>query len=135
MIDGSFITNMPDIWALNQNYILLALNHWDRPFEKINLGGLTCDSKDYYNSQRHRTEVYLPKHDVNDEPLYVGFFHTGAYQEALSGYGGIQHCLIPQPQHIVYDKDENNKIFSKIFTSEQGDVEMLEKLGYKHVVF
>lgn len=134
MIDGSFITNLPDTWALDQKFILLALNHWDKPFTKINLGGLTCDSKDYYNAQRHDTQIYLPEYKQGDEPLYIGLFHTGAYQEALSGYGGVQHCLIPQPQHVVFDHDENNTLKGKIFTHEQKDNEMLEKLGYKPLV-
>ena len=37
----------------------------------------------------------------NGEPLYVGFFHTGAYQDQISGYGGIKHCLIPSPKHVI----------------------------------
>ena len=30
MIDGSFITQLPDSWGLNQKYIMLAVNNWDR---------------------------------------------------------------------------------------------------------
>ncbi len=30
MIDGSFITNLPDAWALNQRWPLLAINHWTK---------------------------------------------------------------------------------------------------------
>lgn len=132
MIDGSFITNLPDTWALNQQYILLALNHWDSPYTKVNLGGLTCDSMDYYNTQRHKAEVYLPK-PQNDEPLYVGLFHTGAYQEALSGYGGIQHCLIPQPKHVIYDTNPLGELNGRVFMEEQQEKEMLGKLGYTNI--
>ena len=35
------------------------------------------------------------------QPLYIGFFNTGAYQESISGYGGIHHCLLPQPKHCL----------------------------------
>ncbi|MDX5348925.1 MAG: arginine decarboxylase, partial [Hymenobacteraceae bacterium] len=108
MIDGSFITNLPDTWALNQRYILLALNKWGKEYQRINIGGLTCDSQDYYNSEMHSFQVFLPKIKKapkdQKEPLYIGFFHTGAYQESLSGYGGIKHCLIPSPQHIILDR-------------------------------
>lgn len=129
MIDGSFITHLPDAWGLNQKYILLAISKWDHPFHKVNLGGLTCDSMDYYNSESHTSEVFLP-HIEEDEKLYVGFFHTGAYQESLGGYGGIQHCLIPAPKHLLLDRDENGQLTQKIFAEEQTHEHMLQILGY-----
>ncbi|MFT6054278.1 MAG: arginine decarboxylase [Candidatus Endobugula sp.] len=129
MIDGSFITHLPDAWGLNQKYILLAINKWDHPFHKVNMGGLTCDSMDYYNSEAHTSEVFMPLIE-EDENLYVGFFHTGAYQESLGGYGGIQHCLIPAPKHVLIDHDENGKIRSKVFAEEQIEQSMLKILGY-----
>lgn len=129
MIDGSFITHLPDAWGLNQKYILLAISKWDHPFHKVNLGGLTCDSMDYYNSESHTSEVFLP-HIEEDEKLYVGFFHTGAYQESLGGYGGIQHCLIPAPKHLLLDRDENGQLTQKVFAEEQTHEHMLEILGY-----
>lgn len=129
MIDGSFITHLPDSWGLNQKYILLALNKWDDPYHKVNMGGLTCDSMDYYNSEAHTGEVFLPM--INDEePLYIGFFHTGAYQESLGGYGGIQHCLIPAPRHVLIDRDENGEIQTRLFADEQRSDSMLKVLGY-----
>jgi len=129
MIDGSFITNLPDTWAMNQKYILLAINNWDKPYTNANLGGLTCDSMDYYNFDRHQAQIYLPK--IREEkPLYVGFFHTGAYQEAIGGFGGIQHCLIPSPKHIVINKDENGKLTDYLFSPEQDEKDVLDILGY-----
>jgi arginine decarboxylase len=130
MIDSSFITALPDTWGLNQKYVLLALNKWDKPYEKIKLGGLTCDSMDYYNSEAHTSEVFLPKFSKKED-LYIGFFHTGAYQESLGGYGGIQHCLIPAPKHVLVDFDENGKVRSKLFASEQDEESMMKILGYK----
>ncbi|MCX2742508.1 arginine decarboxylase [Mangrovivirga sp. M17] len=129
MIDSSFITNLPDSWGLNQKWILLSVNKWNDNFHKVNLGGLTCDSMDYYNSEMHSSEVFLPKIE-SDEPLYIGFFHTGAYQETLGGYGGIQHCLIPAPKHVVIDRDENGEITSYLFSEEQKHEGMLDILGY-----
>lgn len=128
MIDGSFITHLPDAWGLNQKYIMLPVNKWDDMYHKVNLGGLTCDSQDYYNSEAHSSEVFLPM--INGDKLYMGFFHTGAYQESLGGYGGIQHCLIPAPKHILIDKDENNQITTKLFSKEQESDSMLKLLGY-----
>ncbi|MCX8080869.1 MAG: arginine decarboxylase [Bacteroidia bacterium] len=130
-IDSSFITTLPDTWGINQKFILLAINHWDRPAIPVNLGGLTCDSMDFYNTEAHINQVYLPEIYPNDkEPLYIGFFHTGAYQESLSGYGGIQHCLIPAPKHVLIDRDENGKIKTKLFAKEQSYKSMMKILGY-----
>lgn len=129
MIDGSFITHLPDAWGMNQKYILLAINKWDDPYHKVNMGGLTCDSMDYYNSEAHTGEVFLPM--INDEEqLFIGFFHTGAYQESLGGYGGIQHCLVPAPKHVLIDRNEDGEISSKLFAPQQSQESMLKILGY-----
>jgi arginine decarboxylase len=129
MMDGSFITNLPDVWGLNQKYIMLPINHWDNNFHKVNIGGLTCDSMDYYDSEAHIAEVFLPMYDET-ETLYFGFFHTGAYQESLGGYGGIQHCLIPAPKHIVIQKNDDGSVNTEVFAEEQSNESMLKILGY-----
>jgi arginine decarboxylase len=132
MIDGSFITNLPDTWALNQRYILMALNNWDKDYQRLNLGGLTCDSQDYYNSEMHSFQVFLPKVQKEQaEPQYIGFFHTGAYQESLSGYGGIKHCLIPSPKHVLINREADGTLKSWVFAEEQNEESMLKILGYK----
>lgn len=131
MIDGSFITHLPDAWGLNQKYIMLPINKWDNMYHRVNIGGLTCDSMDYYNSEAHSSEVFLPmvENDKSDT-LYIGFFHTGAYQESLGGYGGIQHCLIPAPKHVLIDKDKKGNISTSLFAEEQHSDSMLKLLGY-----
>nr|NQU93891.1 arginine decarboxylase [Bacteroidota bacterium] len=129
MIDSSFMTTLPDTWAINQRFILLPINRWDVEYQRVCLGGLTCDSQDYYNDEAHSNAVFLPKY-VDEDPLYIGFFHTGAYQESLGGYGGIQHCLIPAPKHIIIDLDENGEYFPKLFAKEQSFKSMLKTLGY-----
>lgn len=129
MIDSSFMTTLPDTWALNQRFILLGINKWDSEYERVFLGGLTCDSEDYYNAEAHANAIFLPKLD-NDEPLYIGLFHTGAYQESIGGYGGIQHCLIPAPKHIIIDLDEEGEYTTKLFAKEQSHKSMLRILGY-----
>lgn len=129
MIDGSFITQLPDIWGLNRKFITLPVNHWDEPYQKVNLGGLTCDSMDYYNTEAHRNELFLPR-IPHSQPLYIGFFNTGAYQEAIGGYGGIQHCLIPAPQHVVIDCTGDREFTYRLFAPEQDSESMLQVLGY-----
>lgn len=129
MIDSSFITTLPDTWGIGQKFILLAVNHWDKPFKRINMGGLTCDGQDFYNSETHSNQVFMPVLPDN-ESLLLGFFHTGAYQESLGGYGGIQHCLIPAPKHLIINKDENGHLNINVFAEEQKAESMLNLLGY-----
>lgn len=129
MIDGSFMTSLPDSWAINKRFILLAINNWQEDYERVLLGGLTCDSDDYYNSEQHANAIYLPKYN-SEMQQYIGFFHTGAYQESLGGYGGIQHCLLPAPKHVVIDLDEEGEVRTKLFAKEQSYKSMLKILGY-----
>jgi len=129
MIDSSFITTLPDTWGIKQKFILLAINNWDGEFQRVNLGGITCDSDDYYIMESVRNRVFLPKLR-DDETQYLGFFHTGAYQESLGGYGGIQHCLIPAPKHVIIDRDEDGKISTRLFAKEQSAKSMMKILGY-----
>jgi arginine decarboxylase len=129
MIDSSFITTLPDTWAINKRFIMLPINRWNDEYERVLLGGLTCDSDDYYNSEQNMNAIYLPKYK-KDKPLYIGFFNTGAYQETIGGYGGLQHCLIPQPKHILIDKDADGNIVTSLFNPQQKAEDLLKILGY-----
>ncbi|TAN13008.1 MAG: arginine decarboxylase [Chitinophagaceae bacterium] len=129
MIDSSFITTLPDTWGIGEKFLMLPVNKWDSEYQQVNLGGLTCDSHDFYTSEEHINQVFLPKLN-GKEPLYVGFFHTGAYQDQLSGYGGIKHCLIPAPKHIVIGYDKNGQLKDWVYAREQSWQSMLKILGY-----
>lgn len=130
MIDNSLITTLPDSWGMTERFVLLPINKWQSEYQRVNIGGLSCDNSDYYNSEVHVNQVYLPKLDKSGEPLYVGFFHTGAYQDALSGYGGIKHCLIPSPKHVLIDRNEKGEIHHWLQFEEQKAEDMLRVLGY-----
>ena len=130
MIDSSFITTLPDTWGIGEKFLMLPINKWKDEYQRVTLGGITCDSHDYYDSEEHINEVFLPKLKAGGEPLYVGFFHTGAYQDQISGYGGIKHCLIPSPKHIVIGHDKNGKLVDWVYAKEQTAQSMLKILGY-----
>jgi arginine decarboxylase len=129
MINSSFITTMPDAWAISKKFIMLAINRWNEEYERVLLGGLTCDSDDYYNSEQHLNAIYLPKYK-KDRPLYIGFFNTGAYQETIGGFGGLQHCLIPHPKHILIDKDVDGNLTTSVFAEQQTAEDFMSILGY-----
>lgn len=131
MLDNSLMNTLPDSWGIKERFILLPINYWNREYQRVNIGGISCDNADYYNSEAHINQVYLPMFDeTKDEPLYLGFFHTGAYQEALSGYGGLKHCLIPSPKHIIIDKNYYGEFVDWEIFQEQNSDSMLKILGY-----
>jgi arginine decarboxylase len=129
MIDSSFMTTLPDSWAINKRFIMLPINRWNSDYERVLLGGLTCDSDDYYNSEQHINAIYLPRFN-KDNPLYIGFFNTGAYQDTVGGFGGLQHCLIPNPKQIIVDRDEKGELTYRVFSEEQPASAMMGLLGY-----
>ena len=131
MIDSSFITTLPDTWAINKRFVMLAINRWNDTYERVLLGGMTCDSDDYYNSEQNMNAIYLPKYN-KEKPLYIGFFNTGAYQETIGGFGGLHHCLIPEPKHLLIDHDEDGEIKTSVFSEQQTADDVLKILGYQN---
>jgi len=132
IINNSLMNTIPDAWSIHEKFILLPINKWNNEYHRANIGGISCDHSDYYNSEDLNQEVLLPKYSDNDEePLYLGFFHTGAYQDAISGYGGIKHCLIPSPKHVIIDKDENGNLIDYLYDEELTADEKFKTLGYK----
>ncbi|WP_234571792.1 arginine decarboxylase [Rhodohalobacter sp. 614A] len=131
LVNNSLMNTIPDAWSINEKFILLPVNKWENQYKRINIGGISCDHSDYYNSEELNQQVLLPVYSDDDqEPLYIGFFHTGAYQDSISGYGGIKHCLIPSPKHVVVDIDEDGNMFDYLYRDEQTVDKMLEILGY-----
>ncbi len=116
MIDSSFITTLPDTWGIHQRYIMLAINNWDKEYQRVFLGGLTCDSEDYYSGEAHTNAIFLPKLPTSRdaEPQY-----------------SIQHCLIPAPKHIIIDRDKGDtEYYTRLFAKEQSYRSMMRILGY-----
>ncbi len=131
MVDNSLMNTIPDAWSIHEKFIMLPINKWNNEYTKVNIGGISCDHSDYYNSEDFNQQLFLPAYKNEDpEPLYVGFFHTGAYQDSISGYGGIKHCLIPAPKLIVIDRDEQGNFVDYVYRNEQTVDEMLTILGY-----
>ncbi len=132
IINNSLMNTIPDAWSIHEKFILLPINKWNNEYHRVNIGGISCDHSDYYNSEDFNQEVLLPKYNNNDkEPLYLGFFHTGAYQDSISGYGGIKHCLIPSPKHVIIDRDDTGNFIDYVYRNEQSASEMFKILGYE----
>jgi arginine decarboxylase len=131
IIDNSLMNTIPDAWSIHEKFILLPINKWNNSYTRVSIGGISCDHSDYYNSEDFNQQIVLPEYkDTDPEPLYIGFFHTGAYQDSISGYGGIKHCLIPSPKYIIIDRDDKGNFIDKVYREEQTVSDMLHILGY-----
>ena len=71
----------------------------------------------------HEKFILLPVNKWNNE-------YTRAYQDPLSGYGGIKHCLIPAPRHVIIERDSTGNFRDYVYRNEQTVDDMLNILGY-----
>lgn len=126
IIDGSIMTSFPDTWALGEHFIVLPLNHLDKPFRQVQLGGMTCDSDDVYPPKSSHAPLYLP---VETEGLYVGFFSIGAYQEMLGGVQGSKHCVLPEANELIVDRDDDGQYQFQLLPGQRSE-DVLDNLGY-----
>ncbi len=127
IINGSIMSSMPDSWALGEHFIVLPLNHLDKPFRQVQLGGITCDSDDVYPPKDSTAPLYLP---VETEDLHLGFFSIGAYQEMLGGAGGTKHCLLPEADELLIERDMTGAYTFQRIAGQNSD-RVLRNLGYK----
>lgn len=99
VIDGSFMNDLCDTWAIDQKWALAPVNNkGDDNLIDVWLAGSTCDSDDVYRGVDNY--VTLPDYNYTDSKsnsMYIAVFDTGAYQDALS----MNHCLISRPQRII----------------------------------
>ena len=129
IVDSSLMVALPDSWGIGQKFIVLPLNGYDRPPQQVWLGGLTCDSDDVYREPGEPGYLTLPATRV-DEPLYLGFFSTGAYQEMLSGVRGVHHCLLPEAKELIIERDlATGHERHRVMAAQPSDV-ILAALGY-----
>lgn len=130
MLDNSIINLLPDVWANKQQYIVLPLNLWGSSYKEVILGGLTCDGADFYNSSTHGEPLMMPYLSDKIDRLYVAFIHTGAYQDSLSGIGGVNHCLLPSHKILFVDRAKNDELNEKLIDLNDDLLHPLAILGY-----
>jgi arginine decarboxylase len=97
VVDGSFMNDLLDTWAIHQKWHVVPVNYMhSKKKERVWLAGLSCDSDDKYTGGGY---VHLPRLDQlkEGESLYIAFFDTGAYQDALASH----HCLLSSPAKII----------------------------------
>lgn len=97
VVDGSFINDLSDTWAIHQKWHITPVNNMlDRKLDPVWLAGSSCDSDDKYTAGG--SYILLPEIDSTDEqPQYIAVYDTGAYQDSLSSH----HCLLSSPAKII----------------------------------
>lgn len=98
VIDGSFMNDLLDTWAIHQKWHVVPVNNMVmKKLLPTWLAGSSCDSDDKYTASG--TYVKLP--DIRElgegESQYIAIFDTGAYQDALASH----HCLLSSPAKII----------------------------------
>lgn len=98
VIDGSFMNDLIDTWAIHQKWHIVPVNHMTA--EKLNpvwLAGASCDSDDCYTAGGGY--INLPRlEDVKQgDYQYIALFDSGAYQDALASH----HCLLSSPAKVI----------------------------------
>ena len=129
MINGSLMNMTPDMWGIEQDFTILPINLLNNEAIQVNLGGETCDPDDRYYLNSDNIKLVMPI-IKDEEELFVGIFGVGAYQEIISGIGGVHHCLIPEGNELVIFKDKNNKLKYYKANNAQTTEEMLQVLDY-----
>lgn len=103
VIDGSFMNDLLDTWALHQNWHILPLSHLHTSnFDRVWLAGLSCDSDDRYTAHGSYTLLPSLKNLRPDESLYLVILDSGAYQDPLASH----HCLLSSPAKIIAQNGE-----------------------------
>lgn len=100
LVNFSVFQSIPDVWSIGQVFPAAPLSrHAERPSILASVVDITCDSDGCVTTFAHPDEnlKYLPMHAGGDEPYYLGFFMTGAYQDSLSN----AHNLFSRDHEIV----------------------------------
>ncbi|KEF30262.1 Biosynthetic arginine decarboxylase [Marinobacter nitratireducens] len=86
-VNFSLFQSLPDVWGIDQIFPVMPINGLNRPLNRrVVIQDITCDSDGridhYVDGQGTETTLPMPE-DKAGEPLLMGFFMTGAYQEIL----------------------------------------------------
>ncbi len=129
IINGSLMNMTPDMWGISQDFTILPINLLNNKCIPVSLGGETCDPDDRYFLNDKNVKLFMPK--INDgEKLYIAIFSIGAYQEIISGIGGVHHCMIPEGNELIIYKNHDDKLCFYKANNRQTAQEMLTILDY-----
>ena len=95
VIDGSFMNDLLDTWAIHQKWHVVPVNNANtNALKSVWLAGSSCDSDDKYTAGG--SYVLMPKLKEGEDQ-YFAVFDSGAYQDALASH----HCLLSSPAKLI----------------------------------
>ncbi len=134
IINGSLMNMAPDIWGIQQDFTILPVNLFENECIPVCLGGETCDPDDRYFLNDSNVKLFMPTIKDKQE-LYIAIFSVGAYQEIISGIGGLHHCLIPEGNElIIFDKDGEHQFIEMKKEKESKKIYNLLDYDNKHYI-
>ncbi len=98
VIDGSFMNDLIDTWAIHQNWHIVPVNNMrNEKLTRVWLAGSSCDSDDRYTAGG--SYILLPRLEdlENGDYQYITLLDSGAYQDSLASH----HCLLSSPAKII----------------------------------
>lgn len=100
VIDGSFMNDLTDTWAIHQKWHVVPIQCLQsRKLVQTWLAGASCDSDDKYTAGGG--SILLPR--LADCPdLAIAILDTGAYQDSLASH----HCLLSSPAKLIASDGE-----------------------------
>ncbi|EDM78148.1 arginine decarboxylase [Plesiocystis pacifica SIR-1] len=104
----SIFQSLPDTWSIDQVFPAAPLSgHGSAPAYNAEIVDITCDSDGCVRTFAHPDDNLksLPLHAPparNDEPYFLGFFMTGAYQDSLANahnlFGRCHEVIVRGPE-------------------------------------
>ncbi len=125
LLNGSMMVSAPDSVLVDQEFVVLPLEGWERSAREVRFGGRrTCDSDDVY-PRPNRPALVLPE---QGKGMVVAVCGVGAYQSMISGRGGAHHCLAPEARRVVIEEVNGKLIFTEV--PQQSLEAIMQLIGY-----
>ncbi|OGG08741.1 hypothetical protein A2154_03980 [Candidatus Gottesmanbacteria bacterium RBG_16_43_7] len=128
---GSYNREIIDQWLLAVRYKGLAGNYANNRSRLMRLGDSTCDKQGILLTDAKRPNtIFMPRVPEGARDLIVVIPEQQAYEEALTGIGGVQYCLSAEAKDIIIVRDKDGRVTGELVQNNQNPDRTLHLLGY-----
>jgi arginine decarboxylase len=111
----------------------LPVNKWDNEYSRVNIGGISCDHSDYYNSEDLKSGdiTFLPMILIKKNHFILDFSiqaHIRMQYQWIWWYQST--ALSHRRSQVIIDRDDKGNIVDRLYRDEQTVEQMLKILGY-----